>query len=166
MTAARHVVVGVGNEYRGDDGAGLAVAARLRARVPAGVAVVPCEQEPSRLIEAWEGAGTALVVDAVISGAEPGTVHRFDAGGGPIPERIFRSSTHTFGIGEAIELARALGKLPGRVLVYGVEGSEFTARRGLTAPVEAAVEQVANAVLEDLGRLLREERGARASADQ
>jgi hydrogenase maturation protease len=151
-------VIGVGNEYRRDDGVGLAVAARLRGRVPPGVDVVGCEQEPSRLIEAWQGATAAFVVDAAGSGTEPGTLHRFDASEGAIPQRIFRSSTHAFGVGEAIELARALGKLPSRVVVYGVEGGEFAAGEGLTASVEAAVEPVAKAVLHDLERLMREEK--------
>jgi hydrogenase maturation protease len=153
-----HVVIGVGNEYRRDDGVGLAVAARLRGRVPVGVEVLECEQEPSRLIDAWQGAESALVVDAVESGAAPGTLHRFDAGAGPIPAGVFRSSTHAFGVGDAVELARVLGKLPSRVVVYGVEGGEFAAGEGLTAPVEAAVEPAAKAVLDDLERLMREEK--------
>lgn len=153
----RHVVIGVGSEYRRDDGVGLVVADRLRTCVPPGVDVVGCEQEPSRLLDAWQGAEAAFVVDAAGSGAEPGTLHRFDASEGAIPERIFRTSTHAFGVGEAVELARALGKLPRRVLVYGVEGGEFSAGEGLTAAVAAAVEPIARAVLDDLERLMREE---------
>ena len=151
------VVVGVGNEYRGDDGVGLVVAARLRGRVPDGVEIVRCEQEMSRLIDAWQGADAAIIVDAVESGSEPGTLHRFNARDDAIPEHVFRSSTHAFGVGEAIELARALGRLPDQVVVYGVEGGDFAAREGLTAPVEAAVEVVASAVLDDLQQLGREE---------
>jgi len=153
----RPVVVGVGNEYRRDDGIGLAVAARLHGRVPAHVDVVCCEQEPSRLLDAWEGADIALVVDAVESGAEPGTLLRFDATELALPVRVFRSSTHAFGVGDAIELARVLGKLPARVVVYGVEGGQFEAGEGLTTAVEAAVEPTARAVLDDLQRLMREE---------
>jgi hydrogenase maturation protease len=154
--SGRRVVIGVGNAYRGDDGAGVAVVERLRGRVPAGVELAECEQEPTRLLEAWEGAGAAVLVDAVSSGAEPGTLHRFDASEEAIPARMLRSSTHAFGVGDAIELARALGKLPARVLVYGIEGAAFAAREGLTEPVEAAVERAAAAVLEDV-RLLEED---------
>ncbi|HZQ64725.1 MAG TPA: hydrogenase maturation protease [Gaiellaceae bacterium] len=157
MTGPRVVVVGVGNALRGDDGAGLAVAARLEGRVPDGVAVVPCVQEPSRLVDAWRGAAAAVVVDAVASGASPGTLHRFDAGVQPLPGRVFRSSTHAFGVGETIELARALGALPARVLVYGVEGAEFAAGEGLTPAVDEAVDRAAAAVLDDVDRLIREE---------
>ena len=153
----KHVVLGVGNAFRGDDAVGLAVAERLRGRVPAGVEVVPCELEPSRLIDAWEGAASALVVDAVDSGAPPGTVQRFDASEAAVPARTFRSSTHALGVGDAIELARALGRLPERVVVYGVEGLEFAAGEGLTPPVAAAVERAACAVLVDLEQLAGEE---------
>jgi hydrogenase maturation protease len=151
------VVVGVGNAYRGDDGVGLAVAERLARRLPEGVEVVQCEQEPTRLIDAWNGADAAVVVDAVTSGAEPGTIHRFDASEGAVPSRSFRSSTHALGVGDLIELARALGKLPSRVVVLGVEGRDFLAREGLSTAVAAAVEAVADAVLDEVARLEREE---------
>lgn len=150
--SGRRVVVAIGNAYRRDDGAGLAVADRLRDRMPNGVEIVSCEQEPSRLIDACDGAATALVVDAVESGAAPGTLHRFDASDRPLPERLFRSSTHAFGVGEAIELARALNRLPERVIVYGIEGAAFEAGEGLTHAVAAAVEPAAAAVLADVRR--------------
>jgi hydrogenase maturation protease len=146
----RRVVVGVGNAYRGDDGAGLAVAERLRGRLPDGVDLAACADEPTRLIDTWEGADAAVVVDAVSSGGTPGTVHRFDASDTPIPAHVFRSSTHAFGVAETIELSRALGTLPRRVLVYGIEGAAFTAGEGLTAQVETAVGQAVEAVLADI----------------
>ena len=144
---SRCVVVGVGNAFRGDDGVGLAVVERLRGAVPAGVEILTCEQEASRVIDAIEGREAAVLVDASSLGAAPGTIHRFDASAEPIPARSFRSSTHAFGVGEAIELARALGKLPGTVVVYGVEGGEFSAGEGLSPAVAAAVEPAANAVM-------------------
>jgi hydrogenase maturation protease len=153
----KYVILGVGNAYRRDDGVGLAVAARLQGLVPGRVDIIPCEQEPSRLIDAWQDADTALVVDAIESGAEAGTLVRFDASEIAIPARMFRTSTHAFGVGDAIELARVLGRLPARVFVYGVEGAEFQAGEGLSAAVEAAIEPTAAMVLEDLDRALREE---------
>ena len=143
----RAVVIGVGNSYRRDDGVGPAVADRLRGRPD--VEVATCEQEPSRLLDAWAGADLALVVDAVAAGAEPGTVHRFDASERAVPSSVFRGSTHAFGVGEVIELARALGRLPGRVIVYGVEGAEFAAGDGLSPAVAAAVEPLAAELIEE-----------------
>ena len=143
----RALVIGLGNSYRRDDGVGPAVAERLRERRD--VEVATCEQEPSRLLDAWAGADLALVVDAVASGAEPGTVHRFDASERAVPSSVFRGSTHAFGVGELIELARALGRLPGRVIVYGVEGAEFAAGDGLSPAVAAAVEPLAAELIEE-----------------
>ena len=146
----RTVVIGIGNRLRGDDAAGVVVAEQLRSRVPAGVEVVSCDEEPSRLMEAWEGADSVVLVDTVSSGAAPGTLHRFEAGDEPVPARAFRSSTHAIGIGETIELARALGRLPRRVRVYGVEAGGFETGAPLTREVEDAVAFLVNDVLADL----------------
>jgi hydrogenase maturation protease len=143
-------VIGVGNPYRGDDAAGLAVAERLQQRVPDGVSVLPCEQEPTRIIDTWQGARAVVIADAVESGADPGTVHRVDASREPVPARVFRSSTHAFGVGDAVELSRALGRLPGRLVVYGVEGSDFAAGAGLSPEVASAVDELVRAIAQDL----------------
>lgn len=150
MSSGGIVVIGVGNPLRGDDGVGLAIAARLAAGLPEGVRVERCEQEPSRLIDAWSGADAAVLVDAVSSGSPPGTIHRFDATDAPVPAGVFRSSTHAFGLSDAIELSRALGSLPRRVVVYGVEGADFSAGAKLTAAALTAVDRVAAAIRADL----------------
>ena len=147
----RTVVIGVGNPYRGDDAAGREAARLVEERVPEGLDVVVCELEPTRLIDAWDGAGAALVVDAVASGAEPGTVHRFDATSEELPSREFRSSTHALGISETIELARAIGRLPGRIVVFGIEGAEFGSGSELSAGARAGVERAVDLVLEEAG---------------
>lgn len=146
----RTVVLGVGNAYRGDDGVGPVVAARVR-DLSSDLEVVTCEQEPTRLLDAWDGADLALVVDAVSSGVAPGTVHRFDATEVPVPTSVFRGSTHALGVGEVIELGRALGRLPGRVLLYGVEGERFGAGEGLSPAVAAVVGTLTAELLEEAG---------------
>jgi hydrogenase maturation protease len=146
----RTVVIGIGNPMRGDDAAGVAVAERLRPRVPAGVEVVSCSEEPSRLMEAWEGAERVLLIDTVSSGAPPGTLHCFDASEEAVPARAFHSSTHAIGIVDTIELARALGRLPRRVGLYGIEAGGFETGSSLTPAVESAVAFLVKDVLADL----------------
>ena len=146
----RTVVIGIGNRLRGDDAAGVAVAELLRSRVPDGVEVVSCDEEPSRLMEAWEGAESVVLVDTVSSGEPPGTLHRFDAGEKAVPARTFRSSTHAIGIADTIELARALGRLPRRVRVYGIEAGGFETGSSLTPAVGSAVALLVQDVLADL----------------
>ena len=132
-------VIGVGNEWRSDDGAGLEVARRLGGRQLQG--------EPIGLVEALDGTDELAIVDAVFSGAPPGTVHEFEAGAEPLPVAIFgASSTHALGLAEAIEIARSLGRLPARVRVLGIEGARFDYGRGLSPEVEAAVEECTRSI--------------------
>ena len=109
------ILIGVGNGWRGDDGAGLALARRVRERAPSGVEVREVEGDATALMDAWSGAEHVVVVDAAQSEAAPGTVRRFDAGAAALPVRALRSSTHAFGVSDAVELARALGRLPDRL---------------------------------------------------
>lgn len=144
------VIIGVGNELRGDDAAGLVVARLLERKVADGMKVVCCEGEPVSLLAAWEGHERAVVVDATQSGAEPGTIRRIAAHEGPLPPALGTSSTHLLGLADAVELARALGRLPATTVVYGIEGATFAAGAGLSDPVAAAAERVAAAVLREL----------------
>jgi hydrogenase maturation protease len=143
------VVIGVGNALRHDDAAGLEVTRGLRVRVnSAEIAVHEQEGETLTLLDMWEGAEAVVLVDAIRSNAQPGTIHRIEATSQPIPAPLCGStSTHAVGLGEAIELARALHRLPARVIVYGVEGRCFDAGRGLSEEVQAALAPLADAVL-------------------
>jgi len=141
-------VIGVGNALRHDDAAGLEGARLVRTLVdPAAVAVLEHEGEPLALIDMWQGTESVVLVDAIHSGAPPGTIHRVDISSEPIPADLRgSSSTHAVGIGEAIELARALGRLPRRVVVYGVEGVRFDAGSGLSEEVQAVIGLLAEVV--------------------
>jgi hydrogenase maturation protease len=129
--------IGVGNPWRHDDAAGLEVARRLGGRELEDVAA---------LVEALGAMDEAVIVDSVSSGAAPGTIHRFEATEAPLPLDLFAASTHVLGVGDAVELARALGKLPARVTVYGIEGADFSAGEGLSPEVERAVADVVREV--------------------
>lgn len=143
-------MLGIGNAWQGDDAAGLVVGERLRERVPDGVDVRLLEGEPVSLVEAWDGADDVFVVDAVRSGSPAGMVHRLDASSGPLPATLSAASTHTLGVGEAIELARALGRLPARLVVYGIEAESIAAGAELTPAVAAAVDETVERLLAEL----------------
>src|ERR1035438_6419832 len=124
MTATQPgiVIIGVGNEYRSDNRAGIAVARRLRALFPTGVTILEESGEGTALMEAWQGAAWVMLVDAVRSGASPGTIHRLDARATSVPTGFFHYSTHAFSVAEAVELARSLDQLPPHLIVYGIAG--------------------------------------------
>lgn len=147
--AASTVIVGAGNAYRRDDGAGLAIARRLIGALPGAVRVLVKEGDFASLVDDWQGADAVIVIDATSSGLEPGTIRRYEAHERPLPSAFSRSSTHSFGVAEAIELARALGRLPARLVVFGIEGRDFTLGEGLSADLDAAVDEVVRRVIEE-----------------
>ncbi len=150
QSAARPLVIGVGNAYRGDDAAGLLIARRVAEAAPGAARVIEESGEGAALMDAWRGAPFVVLCDAVQSGAAPGTVHRLDPAREPVPTGFFRYSTHAFSVAEAIELARALGELPPRMRVYGIEGADFAAGMALSPAVAGAVDPVVRAVVADL----------------
>ena len=149
------MVIGIGNGLGHDDAAGLVIARGLRASGhEAELTVHEHECETLGLLDIWQGADAVVLVDAIRSGAPPGTLHRFDATCAPIPARLrSSSSTHAFGVGEAIELARALGRLPRRVVLLGIEGRRFAAGSGLSDEVEAMTAELLEAVLTEARQL-------------
>lgn len=149
----RALAIGLGNASRRDDAAGLEVARRIRALSPTGlIDVREHEGEMLGLLDVWEGAQAVVLIDAVRSGAPPGTIHRLEASSAAIPTSLRGgASTHAVGLAEAIELARALGRLPDRLVIFGVEGGSFDHGRGLSPEVQAVVGPLAEAVVREAG---------------
>jgi hydrogenase maturation protease len=146
------LVLGIGNPDRGDDAVGRLVARALRTRVPAGVRIVEQDGEATALLAELRQAERVWLIDAASSGAPPGTIHRIDCSvahprlpSGPV-------SSHGFGLAEAIGLARTLGELPQRCIVYAVETADFTAGAALSSTVMDAVDEVAARILAELAR--------------
>jgi hydrogenase maturation protease len=146
--AGQTLIIGVGNVYRGDDGAGIAAARLLRSQVPSGVRVIEQSGEGTALAESWKDAESVIVVDAVQSGAAPGTIRRFDIQKEEIPREIFQGSTHAFGVVDAIELARALKELPPHLVLYTIEGERFGYSGQLTDSVASGVRAAVTAIQE------------------
>jgi hydrogenase maturation protease len=150
VNSRNRLVIGIGNANRRDDAVGLIVARALREEAPGIAQVLEANGEGTALMESWKQARAVFLIDAVQSGAPPGTIHRFDARAQAIAPNFFRYSTHAFGIAEAIELGRALNQLPLQLVVYGIEGANFGAGEGLTPMVTRAAKQVVQAVLAEL----------------
>jgi hydrogenase maturation protease len=146
------LVIGIGNAYRSDDVAGLIAARRVKERVSEDCSVVEHTGEGAALMELWKDAEAVIVIDAVRSGAPPGTVSRFDASLRPLPASMFRDSTHTFSLPEAVELSRVLKQLPPQLIVYGVEAQNFEAGTDLSPAIERAMQTVVERVLQELSR--------------
>jgi hydrogenase maturation protease len=141
------LVIGVGNRDRGDDAVGPYVCDRLRARVGGtDVRSVVCEGSIIDLALHWDGDDRVVVVDAIAPGARPGRIVTVDLTGDdasigtvPAPPAV---STHEIDVGVAIELARALGRMPARLLLIGIEAEQVMWAAPLSAVVAAAADDV------------------------
>ncbi len=158
------LIIGLGNPDRGDDAAGLAVARGVRRAAPPGVTVTDVDGDQLALLDAWSSAAASddpvYVIDAVRSGADPGTVHRFTADEQP-PATVRPAGTHALTLTEVIEVARALStsrhrRLPARLTCYGIEAATFAPGAAMSPAVAAAVESLT-------ARLLRELRAGRGA---
>jgi hydrogenase maturation protease len=148
----RTLVVGIGNDFRADDAAGLEIARRVRAAHVPGITVQESQGDISALVDAWEGFDHVILADAVSGGAEPGTVLRIDGRMCDLQSSLFRRrlSSHGIGVVEAIQLAMALNRLPPVVTVYGVVGSTFTLGEKISLDVDRGVDAAAAAIIHEL----------------
>ncbi|HSJ46039.1 MAG TPA: hydrogenase maturation protease [Euzebyales bacterium] len=133
-------VFGLGHPDRGDDAVGLLVADDVRRRAPLGVEVRRLEGSPLELLTSWDDADDVIVVDAVRAPTAPGLVRRFDVLAGQLPVMGSTGGTHDASLIDAIELARALGRLPAGLVVYGVYGASFGVGDAMTPAVRDAAQ--------------------------
>jgi hydrogenase maturation protease len=148
-------IIGCGNFDREDDAAGLLVARRLHALGVetlgvdiAGLEIIEQSGEIFSLMDCWTGCEHVILVDATAPSGTPGQIRVWNARADRLSEDVVFCSTHAFGVREAVELARAMNRLPQTLLIYGIEGKQFSFGAPLSPEVERAVETVAQQLLE------------------
>jgi len=146
----------IGNPDRRDDGAGIAVADRLAGCLPDRAKLLRRSGDMLALIDDWDDCAALVCVDAIASLGSPGTIHRLDLSCESIPSDMMPMSSHAFGLGEAIALARSLGSAPGRIVIFGVEGTDFSDGVGLSPKVSQSIDPLATRVIGEVATLLEE----------
>jgi hydrogenase maturation protease len=147
MTA---LVVAVGHRDRGDDAVGHHVIARLELDPPPDCVALHLST-PLQLLDVWDRHDVVVVVDAVRGTADPsdpaervsvveGTTLGFANARQPA------SGSHDIGLGQTIDLAKALGRLPARLVIVGIRGDAFGVVTQMTPAVAAAVPAAERAV--------------------
>lgn len=148
----RTLVLGLGNPLLGDDAIGLRVSAVLRERL-AGRADVDVRDEEAgglRLMEVMTGYERAIVVDAAVTGGEPGSVRRL----GPDELPTQRTAiAHGIDLPRALALGLSLGlPMPASVRVVAIEAESVLEFRDFMTPAVAdAVEPAVAAVIDEVG---------------
>ncbi len=158
----RVLVAGMGNELRGDDGFGVALA-RLVGRRDLGADVTVGEFGIAGIHlvqELLSGYDALLLIDAVQRGSEPGTIHLLEPEVRALDElssserRDFLADVHWADPGRAMMLAKALGVLPARVLILGCQPETLDDLSLVLSPaVESALPRAAQVIDTALARL-------------
>jgi len=148
------LLVGIGQSLRGDDAAGLEAVRLWQAfylKNTPGVQVEFCELPGLDLLNLLAGTSTAILVDAVVSGAAPGTIHRLnrDQLAAFVPGS---SSAHGWGVAETLALGAQVDpqSLPGKIILIGIEASQMELGAGLSGDVKNALGEVARVIQEEI----------------
>jgi hydrogenase maturation protease len=136
-------MIGCGTALRGDDEAGLLVARQLKLW---GLDAWEHNRDSLDLIESWQPGESIILIDAMYSGAPPGTIMVLEGWQAEATADAWRYSTHTIGISQALELARLMGRLPARLILYGIEGRRFEIGSRPSPEVTEACWQLANRI--------------------
>jgi len=139
----------LGNELLGDDAVGTVVADQLRRLLPEEFDVDTTNESGLDLIDHVVDTDALVVVDAVQTGAKPGTVHLLDEDDLP---SVCAASPHYVGLKEAIRVARAL-ELPAarKVIILAIEVSDTLSFGAEMLPaVRAATPIMAETILENI----------------
>jgi hydrogenase maturation protease len=145
----KNLLLGIGNEFRSDDGIGLIIVRQIQNTQLSSIIVKEASGEGAALMEAWQGYENVIIVDAMLSGAKPGTILKIDASKETVPANLFHYSTHAFSVAEAIELAREMKILPPRLVVYGIEGANFNAGITISQVVQESGQQVLEQIVKE-----------------
>jgi hydrogenase maturation protease len=138
----RFMVVGCGNPFAGDDGVGLEIVHRLTGG-GYGCEFRELPEGGIDLLDLFDRADIILFVDAVLSGAPPGTLHLV-----PLPSRqvvpraLGKVSCHGWGLEETLSLPLAVGWRVPRMMLLGIELENAAQGASRTPPVNAALERV------------------------
>ena len=150
---ATTLVVGLGNPILGDDGVGWRVAEQVRERLDdPDVEVLCLSLGGLALMEHLAGYRRAIIVDAMTTGVEPGSLHSLSAREMDEPGVRHTSSAHDLSLSSALAFGREMGlDLPWDIRVVGVEARpEFEFGERLGEAVGKAVPLAVEAVLDAL----------------
>ncbi len=145
-------IIGLGNEYRCDDGVGVAVVRQLQAQQDISwqdTDIVCCDDE-TRLLDLWKAVAHVIMIDAASFGAAAGTIMRLDLLTHPLPTAFVRLSTHIIGLRAILGIADILHSLPHSLVLYAIEGKEYAAGTSLSLEVARAAGEVAQQVRAEL----------------
>lgn len=155
MKTKKILVAGIGNSFRCDDRAGLLVCDLIEDALNGSplnpvIEIKKLSGEGAELIQEWENYKIVFLADASRNFGNPGKITRIDTADTPLQQDYFHYSSHNFSLAEAVELARRINRLPERLIVYAIEGDNFSYGLDLSYEVELACLSTARKILEEI----------------
>jgi len=146
------LVIGIGNEMRGDDGVGLLVARNIADACLSNVVVKTLSGDSTQLFQLWEGFSNVIVIDAVDAHATPGKRFTISASTSLLFRGLFSKSSHLFGVIDAIELAKELENLPPQFIFYGIQIKSVELTEDISDSVRKSAQELSDYIIENLKR--------------
>ncbi len=143
------LILGLGNPFRGDDAAGWGVIDVLEQKSPKGVQLCKVRGDAAQILDFFTQYSTIYVIDACQMNAPSGFWKRIDAHKSSIPSDTPQTSTHGMGISQAIDLAKVLGILPSKLIIYAINGDHYNLSTTPSLSVGQAIDKVAQHILEE-----------------
>jgi hydrogenase maturation protease len=148
--SGKTIVVGIGNKYLRDDGIGVQVADELAGSLGEKVLVRSCQSADISLLAQFAGASKVVLVDALKSGADPGTVSRYTILPNKNPLDSVRG-LHSLDLRDVFDIATQTGLLTCPVTIIGVEPKEISVGEGMSDELVQAMPRVLSAVIDEAG---------------
>lgn len=149
----RIVVLGVGNVLYADEGVGVCAVDEIARRyeLPPEVELIDGGTSGMELLDALAGADRLVIVDAVASGASPGTIVRLE--GDAVP-RFFTTklSPHQVGLCDVLAALSLMEASPAETVIIGVEPASLEMSMELSPTVAAKLPVVLDMVMDEVRR--------------
>ena len=145
------LVLGIGNVLLTDEGIGVRALNELERRYtfPENVELLDGGTAGIELLRHIRNRDYLIIIDAMKFNQEPGTVSRVEGNDVPAAFRT-RISTHQLGLSDLLAAAMLTGELPENLVLFGVEPESLDIGLNLTDTVEASVEKLTGAVIDEL----------------
>ncbi len=141
------LIIGIGNEFRCDDAIGIITVRKIKEKNIGYIDVMENNGDGASLIDAWQNYDDVYLIDAVRFNSNPGKIHIINAKKNPVPKEISLDSSHLFNIPEAIETARVMNKLPGKITICGIEGVNFSAGTQVSDKLLKASDEIVDIIM-------------------
>jgi len=152
------LVAALGNPLRQDEGVAIRIVQELEEHLGAegkGVRLLDLGTAGMRLLEAFEEADAAIIIDCALMEREPGTMVRFTPDDVTSRRESLSVSPHTGDLLAIVELAKNLGICPDEVVFFGIEPQALGYAEGLSPLLAERLPLYCAEVLDEIRRVRR-----------